>query len=210
MGTLSGRWPKSHRGQAFGVMDCTFGDVHKYDTMISSLYEIRQQEGESVEEYPDQITDQGKNLAQDRFYHGLTPSLQDALGFAMAELPEREQAGASFDMLYILAKKMEAWQPTHPHRSRSGSSDTYRDKYRRYPAHVGRVAMLEEEELLLPNPELPEFLPNPELPDSEAPKPDVIEGLSLRMIQAMNQYQREECRCFVCGVTDHFARDCPH
>ena len=29
----------------------------------------------------------------------------------MAELPEREQAGASFDMLYTLAKKMDACQP---------------------------------------------------------------------------------------------------
>ena len=103
-------------------MNCTFGDMHEYDIMIHSLYEIRQKEGESVEEYmlqiheavaiihhtyPNQVTDQGKNLAWDRFYHGLVPSLQDALEFAMAELPEREQASAGFDMLYTLAKKME-------------------------------------------------------------------------------------------------------
>ena len=59
-------------------IDRTFGDVHEYDTMIRSLYEIRQKEGESVEEYmlriheavgvicrtfPDWVTDQGKNLA---------------------------------------------------------------------------------------------------------------------------------------------------
>ena len=165
--------------------------------MIRSLYEIRQKEGESVEEYmlqihkamvvicrtyPDQVTDQVKNLVWDRFYHGLMPSLQDALGFAMAQLPEREQAGASFDTLYTLAKKMEVWQPSHLHRSRSGSSDAYRSKYRRYPAPMGWVAMLGEKELLLPD---------PELPDSEAPEPDVIEGLSLRMTQAMNHYQEE-------------------
>ena len=42
----------------------------------------------------------------------------------MAELPEREQAGASFDMLYTLAKKMEAHQPTHVHRVQ-GYSDAY-------------------------------------------------------------------------------------
>ena len=74
----------------------TFGDVHEYDTMIHYLYEIRQKEGESMEEYmlwiheavaviccayPDWVIDQGKNLAWDRFYHGLTPSLQNALGF---------------------------------------------------------------------------------------------------------------------------------
>ena len=72
------------------------------------------------------------------------PSLQDALGFAMAELPEREQAGTSLNTLYTLAKKMEAWQPSCPHRSRLGSSEAYRDKYRRYPAPAGWIAMLEE------------------------------------------------------------------
>ena len=71
-------------------MDCMFGDVHEYDTMILSLYEIRQKEGESMEEYMlqiheamavisstylDRVTDQGKNLVQDRFYHGLAPNL---------------------------------------------------------------------------------------------------------------------------------------
>ena len=90
-------------------MDHAFGDVCEYDTMICSLYEIRQKEGESVEEYmlqihkavalichayPDWVTDQGKNLVQDRFYHGLMPSLWDALGFTMAELPERESGPA--------------------------------------------------------------------------------------------------------------------
>ena len=32
-------------------MDHAFGDVHEYNTMIRSLYEMRQKEGESVEEY---------------------------------------------------------------------------------------------------------------------------------------------------------------
>ena len=119
-------------------MGCAFGNVLEYDTMIRSLYQIRQKEGESVEEYmlqiheavvvichayPDQITDQGKNLAQDQFYHGLSPKLHDALRFAMAELPEREQVNTSFDMWHMLAKKKEVWQPSHPHRSGPGSSD---------------------------------------------------------------------------------------
>ena len=88
-----------------------------------ATHEIWEKEGESMEEYmlwiheamlvihcayPHQVTDQGKNLVWDQFCHGLTPSLWDALGFMMAELPERGQTGASFDMLYILAKKMEA------------------------------------------------------------------------------------------------------
>ena len=96
---------------------------------------------------------------------------------------------------------MEVQQPSCPPRRGLGSSDTYRDKYRRYPAPVGWIAMLVEEEL---------FLPNPEPPDSEASEPDVIEGLSLRMTQMMNHYQQEECHCFVCGANDYFARDCPH
>ena len=86
---------------------------------------------------------------------------------------------------------MEVQQPSHPHKSGPGSSDAYRDKYQRYPATVGQIVVLEEEELLLL--------------DSEALKLDQIEGLSLRMTQAMNHY----C-CFVHGATDHFLRDCPH
>ena len=57
--------------------------------------------------HPEHVSDQGKNLRQDRFYHGLLPHLCNALGFAMADLPEREQADTSFDTLYTLAKKME-------------------------------------------------------------------------------------------------------
>ena len=85
------RWVWSLEGDPnLIVMDLVFGDVCEYDTMIHSLYEIRQKEGESVEEYmlqiheavaiirhayPDRVTDQGKNLAWDKFFHGLSPSL---------------------------------------------------------------------------------------------------------------------------------------
>ena len=51
---------------------------------------------------------------------------------------------------------MEVQQLSHPHRNRPGSSDVYRDKYRRYPAPAGQTVMLEEEELLPPDPELPD------------------------------------------------------
>ena len=78
--------------------------------------------------YPDRISDQGKNLMWDWFYHSLSPSLRDALRFAMAELPEREKVNTSFDTLYMLAKKLEGWQPLHSHRGGSGPSDAYRDK----------------------------------------------------------------------------------
>ena len=54
--------------------------------------------------YLEHLPDQGQDLKKDRFYHGLHPHLHDALSFAMAELPEREQACSTFDMLYMLAK----------------------------------------------------------------------------------------------------------
>ena len=142
--------------------------------------------------YPDQISDQGKNLTQDWFYHGLSPSLCDALRFAMAELPEKEQVNMSY-------QKDEV--PLQPHRGGSGPFDAYRDKYRRCSMPVGWVSTLEDEEL---------FLPDPETRDPELPEFDLTEGLSVRMTQAMNHFQWTECRCFVCGMMDHFARDCPH
>ena len=63
------------------------------------------------------------------------------------------------------------------------------------------MAILTEEELLLPD---------PEPLDPGMPEPDITEVLSLRMTQAMNHYQHGECHCFVCGATDHFAWDFPH
>ena len=104
-------------------MDRTFGNVRDYDSMIQSLYEICQKENETVEEYmlrvheavtvvkhayPNQVPNKGVGLRRDHFNYGLTPSHRDALSFAMADLPEREQADTSFDTLYHLAKKLEA------------------------------------------------------------------------------------------------------
>ena len=60
--------------------------------------------------YPERLPDHGRNFKKDCFYHGLCPYLHDALIFAMAELPEREQAHPTFNTLYTLAKKLEAGQ----------------------------------------------------------------------------------------------------
>ena len=58
-------------------MDCTFGNMCDYDSMIQSLYEIHQKESKSVEEYmlrvhkvvavvkcacPDQVPNEGESL----------------------------------------------------------------------------------------------------------------------------------------------------
>ena len=189
-------------------MDRMFGNVWCYDTMIRCLYEICQKEGKTVEEYmlwihgamavihqayPDRIADQGKNLTRDRFYNGLLPSLWDALSFAMADLPEGEQVNTSFDMLYTQAKKLEARQSSHSYKAGSGPTNTYRDWYQRYPTLVGRVATLEDEELFPPDPEIQGV----EAPDAELPEFDQIEGLNMRITQAMNHYQQEEQRCFM-------------
>ena len=141
-------------------MDCMFSNLCDCDTIIRCLNEIHQKESETMEEYmlwiheavavicctyPDRIVDQGKNLTQD---------LQDALSFTMADLPEWEQANTSFDMLYMLAKKLEVRQPLHFHKAGLGSADTYRDWYQRYSTPTGRVAILEDEEVFLPDPEI--------------------------------------------------------
>ena len=177
-----GKWAHSlPKGRSISVPDllacmyCMFGNIPNYDTMIWSLYEIQQKDSETVEEYmlqiheamevihhayPDRISDQGKNLTRDQFYHSLLPGLQDALSFAMADLPKWEQANTSFDMLYMQAKKLEVRQPLHSQKGGSGSSHTYRDRFRRYPASSGRVVTLEDKELFLPDPKARDSPPN--------------------------------------------------
>ena len=139
-------------------------------------------------------------MKKDCFYHGLRPYLHDALSFAMAELPEREQAHPMFNILYTLAKKLEAGQLAHTCQY-TPSSDIYREKHRCYPALAGRVAALEEEGLALTDPVSGE--------DSES-EVKAVDGLNMCLAQAMSHYQREERKCFMCGSPGHFARDCPH
>ena len=196
-------------------MDSIFRNVCDYDSMIRSLYEIHQKENEMVEEYmlrvheavavvkcayPDQVPNEGEGLRRDCFNYGLTPSLRDVLSFAMADLPEREQADTSFDTLYHLAKKLEAQhQPCSTTKVESSTHDPHKG-YKKYPTLVGCVAMVEPD--LLP--------PDPDPVEDTPPEPDYIEGLSLWMTQAMNYDQKQECKCFVCGDSGHFTRDCPH
>ena len=131
-------------------MERTFGKKCSYDAMIRTLYEVQQRDDKTVEEYmlhiheavavihqayPEHLLDRGRDLKKDHFYHGLHPYLHDALSFAMAELPEREQAHPTFDTLYTLAKKLEAGQPVHTCRYTT-SSEVYREKHRCYLAPV--------------------------------------------------------------------------
>ena len=134
--------------------------------MIRTLHEVQQRDDEMVEEYvlriheaiavirqayPECLPDRGRDLKKDCSYHGLRPYLHGALSFAMAELPEREQARPTFDTLYMLAKKFEVGQPVHSCQYTS-SSEAYREKHRHYLVLVGRVATLEEEGLALTDP----------------------------------------------------------
>ena len=138
--------------------------------------------------YPDQVPNKEEGLRRDCFYYGLTPSLRDVLSFAMADLPEREQADTSFDTLYHLAKKLEAWH--HPHSMAKGGTLIHNPNkgYKKYPTPVGHMTTVETDL----------FPPDSDPVENAPPEPDHIEGLSLRMTQAMNHYQRQEHKCFMC------------
>ena len=89
------------------------------------------------------------------------PSLRDALSFAMADLPEREQADTSFDTLYHLAKKLEA-QHHLCNATKGGPSNHDPHKgYKKYATPVGCMATVEPDLLPL-NPDPVENTP-PEL-----------------------------------------------
>ena len=178
-------------------MEKTFSNKHDYDVMTRTLYEVQQREDETVEEYmlhiheavvvichayPGHLPDRGQHLKKDRFYHGLCPYLHDALSFAMAELPEREQAHPTFDTLYTLTKKLEVGQLVHTCRYTS-SSETYREKHRCYPVPVSQVAVLEEKGLASADPVTGK--------DSES-EVEAVGGLIVHLAQVMSCYQREE------------------
>ena len=196
-------------------MEKTFGNKHDYDAMIRTLYEVQQRDNEMVEEYmlciheavtvicrayPEHLPDRRWGLKKDCFYHGLCPYLHDALSFAMAELPKREQACPTFNTLYTLAKKLEAGQPACTCQY-TPSTDAYREKQRCYLAPVGQVAALEEEGLALTDPVPGE--------DSES-EVEVVGGLNVHLAQVMSHYQREDQQCFMCRSPGHFAQGCPH
>ena len=196
-------------------MQKTFSNKCDYDAMIRALYEVQQKEDETVEEYIlcihdtimviccaylECLPDWGRDLKKDCFYHGFRPYLHDALSFAMAELPKREQAHPTFNTLYTLMKKLEAGQPVHTCQYAS-SFKVYREKHRCNPVLVGRVAALEKEGLAPTDPVSRE--------DSES-EVEAVDGLNVHLAQVMSHYQREEQKCFMCGSPGHFARDCPH
>ena len=192
-------------------MERTFGNKHDYDAMIRTLYEVQQRDDETVEEYMlrihkvvavicraylDHLPDRGRDLKKDHFYHGLCPYPHDALSFAMAELPEREQACPTFDTLYKLAKRLEAGQPSHTCRYTT-SSKVYRDKHRCYLMPAGRVATLEEEGSALSDQVTGE--------DCES-KVEAVGGLNVCLAQVMSHYQWEERQFFYVWVAGPF---CP-
>ena len=196
-------------------MERTFGNKHDYDAMIRTLYKVQQRDDKMVEEYMlrtheavalicraylDCLPHRGWDLKKDRFHHGLRPYLHDALSFAMAELPEREQARPMFDTLYMLAKKLEVGQVAHMCQY-TPSSEVYRDKHKCYLMLTGRVAALGEEGSALSDQVTGE--------DSES-EVEAVGGLNVCLAQAMSRYQWEERRCFMCGSPGHFTQGYPN
>ena len=195
-------------------MEKTFGNKHDYDVMIRTLYEVQQKEDKTVEEYmlcihnaitvichayPEQLPDGGRDLKKNCFYHGLCPYLHDTLSFAMAKLHKKEQACPTFDILYTLAKKLEAGQLAHTCQY-APISDAYREA-QVLPCASRKSGSPGGGGVASADPFSGE--------DSES-EVEAVDGLNVCLAQVMRHYQREEQKCFMCGSLSHFARDCPH
>ena len=92
MGSLITRGMNIPLDELLRCMDCTFRNMHDYDRIIQSLYEIHQKESETVEEYmlrvheavvkhtyPDLMPNEGEGLRRDHFYYELIPNLRYVL-----------------------------------------------------------------------------------------------------------------------------------
>ena len=96
----------------------------------------------------------------------------------------------TFDMLYMLARKMEEHQPDNSSRGGTAVSEGYK-KYRQYPNPGNRVTMLDDEGELFP--------PDSEEHDYETSEEDPFEGLNTRMTQAMN-HSKERRTTALCAA----------
>ena len=115
----------------------------------------------------------------------------------MAELPEREQAHPTFDILYTLAKKRAATVGTplcHWLGYLLREAQTLPCAHRKGGGPGGEGAASA----------------NPTSGENSESEMEAMDGLNVRLAQVMSRYQREERKCFVFGSPDHFARDCPH
>ena len=76
-------------------------------------------------------------------------------------------------------------------------ADVYREKHK----PTSRVAALDKEGVV----------PTDSVSGEESKtEVEVVDGLNMCLAQVMSCYQREEQKCFMCGLPGHFARDCPH
>ena len=115
--------------------------------------------------YPDQVPNDGGRHEKRSLLLQTHPSLRDVLSFAMADLPEREQADTSFDTLYHLVKKLEVRH--HLHSATKGVSTTHdpHKGYKKYLTPVGCAATVGADL----------FPPDPDPVENTPPEADHIE-----------------------------------
>ena len=51
---------------------------------------------------------------------------------------------------------------------------------------------------------------NPTSREESESEVEAMHGINVHLAQVMRCYQREEQKCFVCGLPGHFAKYCPH
>ena len=200
-----------------------YGIATTYDETLQSLYRIRQDAYESIDDYAARVIDRVQlvhscfptecpaalcdGMRRDRFFGGLRPNLKVALYYMRSTL-----ANYTFDDLLGLVKGLEGSQDEETVRRPSADKSDTKAKPQKRFLRV-KAAALQEPAATEEAPSLAEsdYYDSPSEPENEveAVESDSQREFRVRVAHMVDQFEKKKRKCFQCSSTEHLVRDCP-